>query len=171
MKKALFLKLFLIFTMYGFGQNVGIGTQNPSSSAILELNSNSKGFLPPRMSDREKKLIQSPLPGLLIFNTSSNCLNFFDGTKWVELKGFITYPDSAVHCSVIAEVKDVVSPTGRIWMDRNLGASRVATSSNDEDAFGDLYQWGRYSDGHQCRNSSITSTLSSIDRPKNDFLL
>ncbi|TVQ42803.1 MAG: hypothetical protein EA362_12510 [Saprospirales bacterium] len=57
-------------------------------------------------------------------------------------------------------------------MDRNLGASQVATSSDDEDAYGDLYQWGRFADGHQCRNSSTTTTLSSGDQPGHgDFIL
>ena len=39
--------------------------------------------------------------------------------------------------------------TGKVWMDRNLGATRVATSSTDDLAYGDLYQWGRQADGHQ----------------------
>lgn len=43
----------------------------------------------------------------------------------------------------------VVSRTGRIWMDKNLGAKRVATSPEDSLAFGFYYQWGRGSDGHQ----------------------
>jgi uncharacterized protein (TIGR02145 family) len=56
-------------------------------------------------------------------------------------------------------------------MDRNLGATQVATSSTDANAYGDLYQWGRRSDGHQCRNSAITGTLSSIDQPTHgDFI-
>ena len=50
-------------------------------------------------------------------------------------------------------------------MDRNLGASQVAASSTDANSFGDLYQWGRRSDGHQCRNSSTIGTLSSTDLP------
>ena len=50
-------------------------------------------------------------------------------------------------------------------MDRNLGATQAATSSTDVDAYGDLYQWGRRSDGHQCRTSATTSTLSSTDQP------
>lgn len=58
-----------------------------------------------------------------------------------------------------------LSPTGRIWMDRNLGASRVATSSTDSEAFGDLYQWGRAADGHQLKSSSNITTLSSTDSP------
>lgn len=44
--------------------------------------------------------------------------------------------------------------TGRIWMDRNLGATSVASSATDESAYGWLYQWGRASDGHQLRNSA-----------------
>ena len=50
-------------------------------------------------------------------------------------------------------------------MDRNLGALQAATSSTDANAYGDLYQWGRGSDGHQCRNSPTTTTLSSTDQP------
>ncbi len=61
---------------------------------------------------------------------------------------------------------DVYNPaTGKTWMDRNLGASRVATSSTDAEAYGDLYQWGRLTDGHQNRTSGTTSTLSSSDVP------
>jgi len=63
------------------------------------------------------------------------------------------------------EVVEVTSATGRVWMDRNLGASRAATSSTDAEAYGDLYQWGRPADGHQLRNSPTTSTLSSTDQP------
>ena len=62
-------------------------------------------------------------------------------------------------------VVNVTSLTGRVWMDRNLGASRAATSSNDAQAFGDLYQWGRAADGHQNRNSTTTTTVSSTDQP------
>ena len=68
---------------------------------------------------------------------------------------------------------DVTNPsTGRIWMDRNLGATQVATSSTDAAAYGDLYQWGRGADGHQLRTSSTTSTQSSTDVPGNaDYIL
>ena len=52
-------------------------------------------------------------------------------------------------------------------MDRNLGATRVATSSIDADAYGDLYQWGRGADGHQLRNSPTTTTWSSSDQSGN----
>jgi hypothetical protein len=68
---------------------------------------------------------------------------------------------------------DVTNPTtGKIWMDRNLGATQVASSSTDAAAYGDLYQWGRGADGHQIRTSATTSTRSSTDVPGNaNFIL
>lgn len=84
------------------------------------------------------------------------------------------YPAGSLFCSSgPTQIVPVLSPTtGKIWMDRNLGASQVATSSTDALAYGDLYQWGRRADGHQCRNSNTTSTLSSSDQPSSsNFIL
>jgi hypothetical protein len=106
----------------------------------------------------------------LIANDSSVC----SGTS-VTLSVSIdpSYPIGTVKCQgTLTKVKDVINPTtGKIWMDRNLGASRVAISSTDSQSYGDLYQWGRRSDGHQCRNSSTTNILSSVDQPEHsDFI-
>ena len=45
--------------------------------------------------------------------------------------------------------------THRIWLDRNLGATQVATSSTDTLSYGHLYQWGRPADGHEDRLALI----------------
>ena len=86
-----------------------------------------------------------------------------------------SYPIGTVHCNPQNKtaVIEVTNPTtGETWMDRNLGAEQVATATTDSKAFGDLYQWGRRADGHQCRTSGTTSTLSSIDQPvHDDFIL
>jgi uncharacterized protein (TIGR02145 family) len=70
-------------------------------------------------------------------------------------------------------VSTVTNPvTGRTWMDRNLGAEDIATSSDDQSSWGDLYQWGRGPDGHESRRSDTTSTLSDSDAPGHgDFIL
>jgi len=65
----------------------------------------------------------------------------------------------------------VTGANGRIWMDRNLGATQVATSSTDAASYGDLYQFGRGSDGHQLRNSATTTILSSTDVPGNNLFI
>lgn len=64
----------------------------------------------------------------------------------------------------VPTVTTVASLTGRIWMDRNLGASRVALSSTDEEAYGGHYQWGRVSDGHE-KWGIATTELSTSDIP------
>jgi uncharacterized protein (TIGR02145 family) len=53
---------------------------------------------------------------------------------------------------------------GKIWLQQNLGSSQVATSQSDENSYGDLFQWGRWDDGHQLRNSP-TSAIPSSNSP------
>ncbi|WP_139699079.1 inverse autotransporter beta domain-containing protein, partial [bacterium endosymbiont of Bathymodiolus sp. 5 South] len=66
----------------------------------------------------------------------------------------------------------VLSPdTGRVWLDRNLGASQVCTSVTDTACYGDLYQWGRAKDGHESRDSGITKTLASSITPATTTLI
>ena len=61
----------------------------------------------------------------------------------------------------------VRSITGRVWMDRNIGASNVATASNNSSAYGSYYQHGRGTDGHEIYLSPVTSTLSNTDNANN----
>lgn len=85
----------------------------------------------------------------------------------------LLYPAGSVFCSGNATpIVEVVNPvTGKRWMDRNLGAERVALSGTDTAGFGDLYQWGRRSDGHQCRNSGLTNVLSSTNTPAHGLFI
>ena len=171
----LFTLILLLATALASHAQVGIGTSSPNASAELDVSSTTRGFLPPRMTTTQRHAISSPAVGLVIFNIDTKCLNFYLG-YWVESCGVLeqplvqpAYPAGSVFCPTATTlVVNVVNPTtGKIWMDRNLGASQVATSSTDANSYGDLYQWGRRSDGHQCRNSSTTATLSSIDQPTN----
>ncbi len=265
------------------GAGVGIGTATPNASAKVEIASTTQGFLPPRMTTVQRDAITSPAAGLVIYNTTTNCLNFSVGSGWNETCGTAvlifgtistincgsstltgtltagtagsgvsisvpytggnagsynaqsisstgvtgltatlssgtlatgndsllftisgtpaasgsavfalsfggqscnltlsvssaapTYPAGSVFCaSGPTAIVDVTNPTtGETWMDRNLGATQAATSSTDVSAYGDLYQWGRGSDGHQCRTSATTTTLSSANQPGNsNFIL
>lgn len=56
--------------------------ENPDASAILELRTTVKGFLPPRMTTTERDAITSPAAGLVIFNTTTSKLNVYSGTAW-----------------------------------------------------------------------------------------
>jgi hypothetical protein len=62
--------------------DVGVGTNSPSASAILDVNSTSKGFLVPRLSTTA---ISTPAAGMVVFSTDVDCLCFYDGSKWIDL--------------------------------------------------------------------------------------
>ncbi|AXX88303.1 hypothetical protein AMRN_2605 [Malaciobacter marinus] len=62
--------------------------------------------------------------------------------------------------------------TGKVWLDRNLGASQACTSFDDKACYGDYYQWGRAADGHEKTNSKVVSTQakSSSNVGHGDFI-
>jgi hypothetical protein len=62
--------------------NVGIGTTAPNAKAILDLTSTTKGFLPPRMTTTQRNAITSVPAGLMVYNTTLNKLNVYNGTAW-----------------------------------------------------------------------------------------
>ena len=160
----------LFFVHATSAQSVGIGTTSPSPSAQLDISSTNKGFLPPRMTTMQRDSILNPSDGLIIFNTTTGSPNYFYAGSWFEFRGTADlFPGGTVFCSTGPTTLIVVTNplTGKSWMDRNLGARQAATDSSDSNAFGDLYQWGRGSDGHQCRTSTTTTTLSSADQPGN----
>lgn len=81
MKKLFTISLLtLLMGISSFAQNMGVNTTTPHATAMLDVVSNNKGFLPPRMSAAARDSIVSPAAGLIIYCTTSNCLNFFNGT-------------------------------------------------------------------------------------------
>jgi uncharacterized protein (TIGR02145 family) len=103
--------------------------------------------------------------------TSAGQMQYWNGTAWVTVATggegqMLSFVGGVPTWITVAGVTDVYNPTtGEIWMDRNLGASQVATSSTDASSYGDLFQWGRAADGHESRISTTTSTLSTTDNP------
>jgi len=63
---------------------VGVGNA-PAASAILDAASTTKGFLPPRMTTTQRDAITSPATGLVIYNTTTSQLNYYNGTAWTAL--------------------------------------------------------------------------------------
>jgi uncharacterized protein (TIGR02145 family) len=97
--------------------------------------------------------------------------------------GNATWEDGSLSIDAASNtsVANVRSLTGRVWMNRNLGASRVATAVDDFLAYGSLYQWGRGNDGHQLINytaagvgtavNGTTATLSATDIPGDNLFI
>jgi fibronectin-binding autotransporter adhesin len=66
---------------------LAIGTNTPDTSAILDLESATQGFLAPRMTTTDRNAIASPATGLLIYNTTTNEFNVYDGGGWATITG------------------------------------------------------------------------------------
>lgn len=71
--------------LYDDGTSVGIGTNTPDASALLDLNSTTQGFAAPRMTTLQRNAIVAPTVGLLIYNTSSSFFNYWDGSAWIQM--------------------------------------------------------------------------------------
>jgi uncharacterized protein (TIGR02145 family) len=88
---------------------------------------------------------------------------YYNGTAWVNVPAgsngqmliFVSGKPvwSSYSTASALPANTVLNPsTGKVWMDRNLGAYQVATSKSDFAAYGNLYQWGRGADGHELIN-------------------
>ena len=76
--------------IYNNGANVGINTSTPAATAVLELSSVDKGFLPPRMTLLQRNAMASPAQGLIIYcidNPPGGEPQFFNGTIWKNMAG------------------------------------------------------------------------------------
>jgi len=92
MKKIILILLLSLLTLtFSFAQNIGINADGtlPNSSAMLDVKSTTKGFLPPRMDSTQRNAIASPAAGLIIYNTSINAFQVFNGSSWYSTVHFI----------------------------------------------------------------------------------
>ncbi|MEI6436432.1 MAG: hypothetical protein WCP32_16510 [Bacteroidota bacterium] len=89
MKKFYALVILICITFTAIGQ-VSINNDNsgPDPSAMLDVKSTDRGFLPPRMTTGQMNSIVTPLEGLLVYNTSVNSLYWFNGTTWKRFNEF-----------------------------------------------------------------------------------
>ena len=148
---------------------VGIGTTTPDASSIVDVESTTQGFLPPRLTTAQRDAIALPAEGLTIFNTTNGCLEFFNSSFWVSAcDGTIASgacagspPEINFGGFTYKLISGVEANTGveQCWLDRNLGATAVTDQAGATAAStGYLYQWGRSTDGHQIPTSSLSST-------------
>lgn len=135
-----------------------VGTiSSTSSSAILEANSTSQGFLPPRMTTAQRDAISSSSNGLVIFNTSSDGLEFKTSSGWVS---FTASSSNAVFLPTIVigsqkwmrENLDVVTYRNgdiipqvtdpSLWSSLTTGAwCYYNNDANNGGIYGKLYNW------------------------------
>lgn len=69
-----------LLKLLGNGQ-VQVGPNTPDASAQVQIDSTTRGFLPPRMTTTQRDAIAAPLEGLMIYNLTTHKLNVFT-TAW-----------------------------------------------------------------------------------------
>ncbi|WP_420387243.1 tail fiber domain-containing protein [Roseivirga sp.] len=90
------IALSLITGSYAYPQAVGIGSEKftPHPSAVLELRTNAKGLLIPRLTEVEKQGISSPAEGLLIYQTDNEKgFYLYTDSQWTQVLTQLTLPE------------------------------------------------------------------------------
>lgn len=99
---------------------VKIGTGSPVATALLELESTTKGFLPPRLNQAQITAISNPANGLVVHNTTVSKLQYYNGSAWVVLdsiqgaSGWTYLPDPFVPEIVLTDGSSRVGLGGTI---------------------------------------------------------
>ena len=68
---------------FNTGGNYVFGSASANASAQLQIESTTKGFLPPRMTTTQKNAIATPATGLMVYDTTLNVITYYNGTTWI----------------------------------------------------------------------------------------
>ncbi|MCK4661746.1 MAG: hypothetical protein KAT68_02685 [Bacteroidales bacterium] len=115
--------------VYNNSKSVGIGTSTEETSSALEVKSTTKGFLPSRMTTAQRDAISNPAAGLQVYNTETNCLNYFTGDVWFEVCGDTA---SLGPCNGITsfeydgQIYNTVEIGDQCWMKENLATTHYS---------------------------------------------
>lgn len=74
--------MFFLFATASMAQT-GIGTHDPDPTAALDIVSDNKGVLIPRMTAAQRDAIPNPSAGLEVYVTNQQAKFYFDGVSWV----------------------------------------------------------------------------------------
>ena len=83
--KTLYFMALLCLGFNSLFSQVGIGTNTPDNSTILQLDSSNKGFLLSRLTSDQRNNIEKPSHGLMIFNIETNFIEIYDGVDWNQI--------------------------------------------------------------------------------------
>ena len=160
------------------GGRIGIGTSSPDNSALLDMTSTTKGFLPPRMTQAQISAISSPADGLIVYCITDGKFYAFvaSANTWKEIlfgSSLIAPPFSCGMPITISHVAGAVAPVSKTttygtvtnipgelskcWITSNLGSDHQATAVNDatEASAGWYWQFNRMQ-GYKHDGSTVT---------------
>lgn len=122
--------------------NLAVGGSTNDASSIVDITSTTKGVLMPRMTTTQRDLITSPATGLLIYNTTNEDLETYNGSSWISGgDGFAG--DALQNYNSVGSGTSITTGTSNI----NIGNLAGTTMT---DAIGDVYigeKAGQYQTG------------------------
>ncbi|MFV5686519.1 FISUMP domain-containing protein [Flavobacterium sp. GB2R13] len=136
-------------------QKIGDNTTNIAPNAVLELESSTSGFLPPRMNHEQRNAV-SASPGLMIYCTDCGDGQFQVFTNVNSWSGINSVVDvSSVPCGAY-----VTAGVYKKFMCYNLGATNTLLDPNIpvQAIHGNYYQWGRSAPVANASTSSAAIT-------------
>lgn len=134
-----------ISTVHAQGVGIGSTSFTPAPSAVLEVQSSTKGILLPRLNNTERNGISSPATGLTIYNLDTDHYEYWDGSQWVEIS---TADD-------IQAATGPTGPTGPTGADGATGATGPLVS-------GSIYETLRHNGITWIANNALRSNGVSV---------
>jgi len=154
MKKLLpMLCLVLIFMAQHAVSQVSINSDgaDPPASAMLEVKSTDKGFLPPKMTITQMESIQNPEMGLMVFNTDIKLLCLYDGTKWIRFTGEVAFMCGNSNVVYEGQVYHTVEIGNQCWLKENLNVGTMLNGSNPPSNNGIIEKYFYDNDANNCQ--------------------
>ena len=116
LKRFILLAAHFLMSLCLFAQNVGIGTGTPNASAKLDITSTNSGLLPPRMTTAQRYSIVNPVPGLMIFITTTQSIEIYTQFGWSKLKTEIPGANKLIGGNGIEQPKKIRNIMGDGYM-------------------------------------------------------
>jgi len=91
--------------------NVGIGG-SPDANAILDIQSTTKAFMPPRMTTAQKNAIASPAAGMVVYDTDLKAISYYNGTAWLSSGALSVTSKTANYTALVSDDVILASSSG-----------------------------------------------------------
>lgn len=156
--KRLFLSFFaiiLFFSSKAQQQSVSIGTPDTKTSAILWLKGDNQGFIIPIVANRNAIAGTGPEAGMMVFESSSNTLYYYNGSEWIAV-----LPNGGEVDGVVGnEVAEVIEDRGLVIDNTSPNNKKVGLIAGTQD--GQILKWNNTTSAWELQSDNSGSEPST----------